>query len=130
VTAVQEVLEEMREPKPDNGQPVDYEPLIRDWADRIERALAPAGEGSACPSCGTPLRLLAGWGVCYNRDCAWQPSPLASPPAAPQGWNEAIEAAAKVCESVNNYDNPMTALDCADAIRALKPPAAATEKGE
>lgn len=24
---------------------------------------------------------------------------------------------AKVCESVNNHDNPMTANDCADAIR-------------
>lgn len=32
----------------------------------------------------------------------------------------AIELAAMICESVNNYDNPMTALDCADAIRALK----------
>jgi hypothetical protein len=28
------------------------------------------------------------------------------------------EACAKVCDSVNNYDNPMTASDCADAIRA------------
>ena len=29
------------------------------------------------------------------------------------------ERAAKVCDSVNNHDNPMTACDCADAIRAL-----------
>jgi hypothetical protein len=29
------------------------------------------------------------------------------------------EAAAKVCDGVNNYDNPMTAMDCADAIRSL-----------
>lgn len=31
----------------------------------------------------------------------------------------ALEEAARVCDSVNNYDNPMTATDCADAIRAL-----------
>lgn len=29
------------------------------------------------------------------------------------------ERAAKVCDSVNNYDNPMTASDCSDAIRQL-----------
>jgi hypothetical protein len=28
------------------------------------------------------------------------------------------EACAKLCDSVNNYDNPMTANDVADAIRA------------
>jgi hypothetical protein len=28
------------------------------------------------------------------------------------------EACALTCDSVNNYDNPMTARDCADAIRA------------
>lgn len=28
------------------------------------------------------------------------------------------EACAKVCDSVDNYANPMTAKDCADAIRA------------
>lgn len=28
------------------------------------------------------------------------------------------EACARIVESVNNYDNPMTARDCADAIRA------------
>lgn len=28
------------------------------------------------------------------------------------------EECAKICDSVNNYDNPMTANDCADAIRA------------
>ncbi|MFM0439242.1 hypothetical protein PQQ84_22475 [Paraburkholderia strydomiana] len=31
----------------------------------------------------------------------------------------ALEQAAKVCDSVNNFDNPMTASDCAAAIRAL-----------
>ena len=31
-----------------------------------------------------------------------------------------LEEAAKVCDSVNNYDNPMTATDCAAAIRGLK----------
>ena len=30
-----------------------------------------------------------------------------------------IERAAKVCDSVDNYANPMTASDCAAAIRAL-----------
>lgn len=30
-----------------------------------------------------------------------------------------IEAAAQICDGVNNHDNPMTASDCADAIRAL-----------
>jgi hypothetical protein len=29
------------------------------------------------------------------------------------------EAAAKICDGVNNFDNPMTASDCVDAIRAL-----------
>ena len=33
---------------------------------------------------------------------------------------ESLEEAAKVCDSVNNYDNPMTATDCAAAIRGLK----------
>ena len=28
------------------------------------------------------------------------------------------EACALICDSVNNYSNPMTATDCADAIRA------------
>ena len=28
------------------------------------------------------------------------------------------EACAKICDSVNSYDNPMTANDVADAIRA------------
>lgn len=27
------------------------------------------------------------------------------------------ERCARICESVNNYDNPMTANDCAEAIR-------------
>lgn len=40
-----------------------------------------------------------------------------------EGQREALERAAKVCESVNNSDNPMTAQDCADAIRALLPSA-------
>lgn len=34
--------------------------------------------------------------------------------------NEALELAARVCDSVNNHDNPMTATDCAEAIRKLK----------
>jgi osmotically-inducible protein OsmY len=34
--------------------------------------------------------------------------------------NQALEEAAKVCDGVNNYSNPMTANDCADAIRAMK----------
>ena len=33
---------------------------------------------------------------------------------------QALEDAAQVCDSVDNYANPMTARDCADAIRALK----------
>ena len=32
----------------------------------------------------------------------------------------ALEEAADICDRGNNYDNPMTAGDCADAIRALK----------
>jgi hypothetical protein len=32
-----------------------------------------------------------------------------------------LEDAAKVCDSVNNYSNPMTANDCADEIRSMKP---------
>lgn len=36
--------------------------------------------------------------------------------------NQAIllerEACAKICDSVDNYANPMTAKDCADAIRS------------
>lgn len=37
-----------------------------------------------------------------------------------KAFNAGLEAAAKVCMSVDNYANPMTARDCADAIRALK----------
>jgi hypothetical protein len=33
--------------------------------------------------------------------------------------SEVLEEAARVCDSVNNHDNPMTASDCAAAIRAL-----------
>lgn len=44
-------------------------------------------------------------------------------------WNDALEVAARICESVNNHDNPMTANDCADAIRARKElPPTGTEK--
>ena len=31
-----------------------------------------------------------------------------------------IERCAAICDSVNNYDNPMTATDCAAAIRAME----------
>lgn len=31
-------------------------------------------------------------------------------------WNEATRRAADICRAVNNYDNPMTAGDCADEI--------------
>lgn len=34
--------------------------------------------------------------------------------------NAALEEAAAICDSVDNHANPMTARDCADAIRALK----------
>jgi hypothetical protein len=33
--------------------------------------------------------------------------------------SEVIEACARVCDSVDNHANPMTASDCAAAIRAL-----------
>ena len=33
---------------------------------------------------------------------------------------KALDKAAAICAGVNNYDNPMTANDCADAILALK----------
>ena len=33
---------------------------------------------------------------------------------------DVLEQAAKVCDSVNNHSNPMTANDCADSIRSLK----------
>lgn len=42
----------------------------------------------------------------------------------------ALEEAAKIADGVDNYANPMTAGDVADAIRALKPlpvPVAANE---
>jgi hypothetical protein len=32
---IREIVEEMEEPSPDNGQPVEYEPCIRDWAHRL-----------------------------------------------------------------------------------------------
>jgi hypothetical protein len=35
---------------------------------------------------------------------------------------EMREKAAQICASVNNHDNPMTANDCADAIRAIPIP--------
>ena len=31
---------------------------------------------------------------------------------------EEREACAQICDSVNNFDNPMTAIDCAELIRA------------
>lgn len=34
--------------------------------------------------------------------------------------DNALEEAAKICDGVNNHDNPMTSRDCSDAIRALK----------
>lgn len=34
--------------------------------------------------------------------------------------NGVIEECALICDRVNNHDNPMTARDCADAIRQLK----------
>lgn len=39
------------------------------------------------------------------------------------------ERCAQICESVNNYDNPMTANDCADAIRATSDKAPPTRWG-
>lgn len=38
-----------------------------------------------------------------------------------QGRAAGLEEAAKICDAVNNHDNPMTARDCADAIRAISP---------
>ena len=37
-----------------------------------------------------------------------------------QAIKDALEEAAKVCGSVDNYANPMTANDCAESIRNLK----------
>jgi hypothetical protein len=43
---------------------------------------------------------------------------------------DALEEAANICDGVNNYDNPMTARDCADAIRALPAsPASGSQEG-
>lgn len=36
--------------------------------------------------------------------------------------NAALDSAEKVLTSVNSYDNPMTASDCADKIRTMKEP--------
>lgn len=36
--------------------------------------------------------------------------------------NAIIERCAAIADSVNNYDNPMTAHDVADAIRSMKAP--------
>lgn len=33
---------------------------------------------------------------------------------------EVLEQAAKICDGVDNFANPLTAGDCADAIRDLK----------
>lgn len=43
---------------------------------------------------------------------------------------DVLEQAARICESVNNYDNPMTAQECADAIRALQSPPQTGNAGE
>lgn len=48
--------------------------------------------------------------------------PAAQVPSADR--DNVLEEAARICDSVNNHDNPMTARDCADAIRALKTSAA------
>lgn len=49
--------------------------------------------------------------------------------------DQALEEAASICDRVNNHDNPMTARDCADTIRALRKASkdqqlAQSEKGE
>ncbi|MBX3704011.1 MAG: hypothetical protein KF822_09575 [Steroidobacteraceae bacterium] len=46
-------------------------------------------------------------------------TPQSAPSDPAQVRAEALEQAARICESVNNSDSPMTAQDCADAIRAL-----------
>ena len=55
------------------------------------------------------------------------PVEVMSTPFTPTTLNELIEKVEKrtiercaaICDSVNNYDNPMTATDCAAAIRKL-----------
>lgn len=37
------------------------------------------------------------------------------------GYRQAIRDAAEILDTVDNHSNPMTALDCAIAIRALAP---------
>ena len=50
--------------------------------------------------------------------------------AAAWAREQALEEAARVCDSVDNYANPMTACDCAYAIRALKAKSAKIEGGD
>lgn len=47
-----------------------------------------------------------------------------------EAWKAAMECAAQVVDSVNNYDNPMTATDCADEIRSASANGVASAIGE
>jgi hypothetical protein len=59
-------------------------------------------------------KLFADMRLCDSRDEADEVVRAALAQAERMG----MERAAKILDSVNNYDNPMTANDCADAIRA------------
>jgi len=50
--------------------------------------------------------------------------------ATSQARDSALESAAQICDGVNNHDNPMTASDCADAIRAMKTSPAPEQRQE
>jgi hypothetical protein len=142
MTSVHEVLKERRERAKYAGT------LLHEYADRIERALAPAGEVDG------PVAWMKTWfsPSLEQRGCRVDLTPIcepwldalnptitplyASPPAAPQGWNEAIEAAAKVadeyraaCEKDGSIIGQGTARIIAATIRALKQPAAAPKEG-
>jgi len=61
--------------------------------------------------------------VNYKRptSCSWDNAAVNDAQSAlTAARNSALEDAAMICLSINNHDNPMTANDAANAIRAMK----------
>lgn len=119
MTDLHAVLKEMREAT----RAMPEWSMARGWTDRLERALAAQGEVVAWYSQGYTLPITH-WGVEKPTDGEWLPL-FAAPPAAAPGWQEAIEAAARVCDEYPQRDPAQdgngwwAAEECADAIRAL-----------
>jgi len=79
---------------------------------QLEAALA---QPVLCTCAGCSKKASDGWAL-YCVDCCEEIQP-----SLERGIRMGLDAAATVTDGANNYDNPMTANDCSDAIRALDP---------